>query len=491
MSTALRTVSAAQAPGRIGVGVDFGTSNSVAAVFDGDEVALIALEDCSTPGTGPSEYKAEIMPSATYIDRALQPLTGQGAIDRYIADNTGRKVELVPEVIGRAMLAVGYASAGSRNPREMLTVDVYGDAMTDTGMRGRLFRGTKRLLGKADVRRLMVFDHPFRLVALVTPVLLHMRQALSAKIGSFDHGCVGHPVNFEGRDEHRNQLALSRLGESYRHAGIAKPRFYPEPVAAAVSFLHANPAAPGEHVLTFDFGGGTLDFCILERKPGHRFRVVVTHGIGLGGDHIDQRLFRELLFPLLGKDERWRRPGEYGDIDTVFPFDEYEEFLVNWPVTYLLNQNRYTTAVKDCIDQSGPGRIKFRRLRELIEQNLGYVVFQAIKNCKARLSHTDEAVLDIPEIDVDVRLSRTGFEAIIGDMLGRVEQGIEATLARARLPRSAIDIVLRTGGSSLIPAVHRLLDGFFPDRVVDHDPFTSVAAGLAIADFHKLPAEPA
>ena len=59
------------------------------------------------------------------------------------------------------MLAVGHAGVGSRNPGETLSVDVYGDAMTDTGMGGRLFRGTKRLLGKSDIRRLMVFDHPF------------------------------------------------------------------------------------------------------------------------------------------------------------------------------------------------------------------------------------------------------------------------------------------------------------------------------------------
>ena len=475
---------------QIGVGIDFGTSNSVAALFDGREVTLVPLEADGERPVGGSEHDAEIMPSATYIDRALQTLTGKDAIDRYIDDNTGRKVELVPEVIGKAILAVGYASAGSRSPGETLTVDVYGDAMTDTGMRGRLFRGTKRLLGKADVRRLMVFDHPFRLVALVTPILQRMCEALTARMGEFDHGCVGHPVNFEGRDEHRNKLALSRLGEAYRYAGIDRPRFYPEPIAAAVSFLHANPDEAGQHLLTVDFGGGTLDFCVLARTPGNRFRVVTTHGIALGGDHIDQRLFRELLFPLLGKGERWRRAGEYDDIDTVFPFGEYEEMLVNWPVTYLLNQNRYTAAVQDCIDRGGPGRIKFRRLRELIEQNLGYVVFQAIKEFKARLSDADEAVLDIPEIDVDVRLTRDGFEAMIADMLTRVERGIEETLQRASLPQTAIDVVLRTGGSSLIPAVRRRLDAFFPGRVVDHDPFTSVAAGLAIADYHQLPGGP-
>ena len=135
-----------------------------------------------------------------------------------------------------------------------------------------------------------------------------------------------------------------------------------------------------------DFGGGTLDLCVLERAAGGHFRVAATHGIALGGDHIDQRLFRTLLSPLLGKGERWRRRGEYGDIDTVFPFEDYEKLLVNWAVTYLLNQNRYTATVQDCIDRGGAARFKFRRLRDLIQQNLGYLVFQAIKEFKARLS---------------------------------------------------------------------------------------------------------
>lgn len=503
----------------IGVGIDFGTSNSTAAVYDGERVTLIALRQegekargslvrqgpgtqddlpgmptaDAAPAFHAGEHGREIMPSATYIDRSLQPLTGWEAVHRYVADNTGRKVELVPEVIGKAMLSVGPASAGSRNPGEVLTEDIYGDAMTDTGMQGRLFRGTKRLLGKQEVRRLMVFDHPFRLVALITPILLRMRQALARRTGEIGTCSAGHPVNFEGRDRYRNQLALSRLGEAYRYAGIPRPRFCPEPIAAALSFLNSNPSAAGEHLLTIDFGGGTLDFCVLERVSAqqrasvgagnHHFRVVATHGIALGGDHIDQRLFRELLFPLLGKGERWKRAGEYGDIDTLFPFEDYEELLVNWPVTYLLNQNRYTNAVQKRIDQGGEAHIKFRRLREMIQQNLGYVVFQAIRDLKAQLSETDAATLDIPEIDVEVRLTRRAFEGMIGDMLRRVEEAVVDTLQRARLPAHAIDIVLRTGGSSLIPAVHRLLDDRFAGRVVDHDPFTSVAAGLAIADY--------
>ena len=473
---------------RLGVGIDFGTTNSAAAVFDGEQVTLVPLE-AGAAGAQASEHDGEIMPSATYIDRGLQTCTGREAIRRYIDDNTGRKVELVPEVIGKASLAVGHAGADSRTPGETLTVDVYGDAMTDIGLQGRLFRGVKRLLGKNDVRRLMVFDHPFRPVALITPILLRIQKTLAAgRAGSSPEACVGHPVNFEGRDPLRNQLALSRLGEAYRYAGVKQPRFYPEPIAAAVSFLHGNAVATGEHLLTVDFGGGTLDFCVLERTHSGGFRVVATHGIALGGDHIDQRLFRELLFPLLGKGERWRRRGEYGDIDTAFPFEDYEDLLVNWAVTYMLNQNRYTAAVQDCIAHGGAARFKFRRLRELIQQNLGYVVFQAIKEFKARLSAQDKAVLDIPEIDVEVSLTRSGFETLIADLLGQVEEAVDQTLALSGLPRDAIDVVLRTGGSSLIPAVHAILDQRFPNRVVDHDPFTSVAMGLAIADYHGLPA---
>jgi hypothetical chaperone protein len=357
--------------------------------------------------------------------------------------------------------------------------------MVDSGMQGRLFRGTKRLLGDPSIRRLMVFDHPFRLVALITPLLVHIRSRVAVQVPGINAAHVGHPVNFEGRNEHRNRTALARLGEAYGYAGIATPRFYPEPTAAAVSWLANDRGFAGEHLLTVDFGGGTLDFCVL-RRSGREFEVVTTHGVSLGGDHIDQKLFRELLFPLLGRGETWRRRGMDREIETRFPFEDYEDLLLNWAVTYTLNQNRYTTPVMDCIEQGGPGAHKFRRLRELIKQNLSYLVFQAIKDLKAALSDREEAVLDVPEVDVEVRLTRAEFETMIGEVLAGFEEALDETLVRARLTEQCIDIVLRTGGSSLIPAVKRILEQRFPGRVVEHDPFTSVAAGLAIANYRGL-----
>ncbi|MGE0622304.1 MAG: Hsp70 family protein [Pseudomonadales bacterium] len=456
---------------RQGVGIDFGTTNSAAAVYDGERLTLIELE-----------RHDPIMPSATYIDRDLQTLTGQDAIDQYIRDNTGRTVELIPEVVGETSQFVEHGDSEHPAPVETVTQKIYGAALIDSGLQGRLFRGTKRLLGDSHVRRLMVFDHPFRLVALITPILLRIRKSLSAAVGAFDGAHLGHPVNFEGREAFRNKTALTRLGEAYKYAGVTQQHFYPEPIAAAVSFLTANPDVSGETLFTLDFGGGTLDFCVLKRIGAH-FDVIATHGIALGGDHIDQRLFRELLFPMLGKGERWKRRGMDREIETHFPFEEYEDLLLNWAVTYTLNQNRYTTPVFDRIDQGGPAAVKFSRLKELITQNLSYLVFQSIKDFKAELSTSPEAVLDIPELDVEIRLSRSDFESLIGDQLALVEQALSDTLTHARLREQDIDIVLCTGGSSLIPAVQRILGDHFPGRVVEHDPFTSVAAGLAIASF--------
>ncbi|MDZ7670422.1 MAG: Hsp70 family protein [Gammaproteobacteria bacterium] len=458
----------------MGVGIDFGTTNSAAAVYDGERVVLVALE-----------HDEPIMPSATYIDRDLKTLTGQAAIDRYIEDNAGRTVEMIPEVVGETSAFVEHGDAENPAPVETSTQKIYGAPLIDSGLQGRLFRGTKRLLGDSQVRRLMVFDRPFRLVALITPILLRIRKALEARIQPCNEAHLGHPVTFEGRDEFRDKTALSRLGEAYRYAGIIHQHLYPEPVAAAMSYLTANPDVAGERVLTLDFGGGTLDFCILQRH-GRGFDVVTTYGIALGGDHIDQRLFAALLFPRLGKGERWRRRGMNREIETDFPFEDYEERLLNWAVSYTLNQNRYTTPVMERMAQGDPAAEKFRRLNELIQRNLSYQIFQSIKDFKARLSYAEEAVLDLPELDLEIPLTRSEFERLIGDLLDRVAEALDATLARAGMAPSAIDIVLRTGGSSLIPAVRDILESRFGERVVDHDPFTSVAAGLAIADFHRL-----
>jgi len=474
------SVSSSSSPRRLGIGLDYGTSNSVLAVFDGERLVCVPLE-CAGVTT----------PSAVHIDRQFQVCTGQAAIDRYIADNRGRRVQLAAEVLGEARTGTGQLDEEGL-PALSGSEQVFGQEFVDVGEKGRLFRGVKRLLGNASLTRLMVFEKAFRPVALVTPLLLAMRQRLrewarqqAPGVGEADHACLGHPVNFEGREAQHNTVALERLSEAAAHAGFVRQVFYPEPMAAALSYMHAFPTVQPGRLLAVDFGGGTLDLCVLQRQ-GDAFEVLSIHGEGLGGDHLDQSLFRALLFPLLGKGESWRRSGDEREIVTLFPFEHYEDLLLNWAVSYRLNQNEYTTPLLSCIAQGGEAVEKFQRLYTLITSNLSYLVFQSLRDVKAALSSGESAVLDIPDLDIELTVTRAQFEAIIAHHLAHFDQAVTDTLALAQCLPEQIDDVVSTGGSSLIPAVRRLLEARFPGRVQDHDPFTSVAGGLAIAEYRGL-----
>jgi len=459
----------------IGVGVDFGTTNSTIAWFDGERLEVVEF-----PGSG------RVMPTAIHLSRDYVGTTGIEAIERYVLENAARLVHMVPEILGQSAGEI----ADSSTPTEMSELEtsrnlVFGP-LIDHGLPGRLFLGLKRLLGNAAVERLAVFNRPYRLVALLTPVLLRMRESLERELQSpvLDVH-VGRPVDFEGGEANRNAVALQRLTEACKHAGFRRLEFYPEPVAATISFLWQQRLRASGTVLTVDFGGGTLDLSVV-RYSGSQFEVLATAGEGLGGDRIDQLLFRRLLFPLLGEGEVWSRSVDGRLIETLFPFGEYEEGILNWAITHTLNQNRYKSKLTELVGRGGPAAVKFERLKDLINYNYSYNVYSAIKRAKADLSQREETTIDIPELNLSIPFTRIEFEKILASMMTRLGQLIHQVLEKAGVGMSSIDLVVRTGGSSQIVAVAKLLEEFFPGRVTEHEPFTSVAGGLAIANYHHM-----
>ena len=458
-----------------GIGIDFGTSNSVAALYDGKDVRLVNLEDGDA-----------IMPTAIHLNRELQPKTGQRAINQYILENMNRIVELTPEVIAKTtIIGSEYQSAGSEGDGSNLA-DVFGKPVIDRGMPGRLFRGIKRLLGADSLRRLMVFDRPFRVVALVTPIFLRIRKSIEELSREpINRVHCGHPVVFEGRQKNSNSAAFSKLSEACSYAGISNVTFYPEPVAATLSYLYSNNSLKSGNVLAFDFGGGTMDLSVIHFE-NNSFKVLATEGLPLGGDHIDQLLFKEFVSPSLGKGERWSRVRDGKLVESEFPFDEIEEKLLNWTVTYMLNQNQYRSNIVERINQGGHSAKKFERLLDLITNNYSYLVFQEIRKAKAAISATDFSQIDIPELDLTIDISRADFDGIISGMLHEIETTIDEVLERSHIGPNDITIVVRTGGSSQIASVKAMLVKKFPNKVVEHNPFTSVAIGLAIASYYDL-----
>src|SRR5580698_2008337 len=75
----------------IGIGVDFGTSNSTVAWFDGQRLRIVAIENGSP-----------ILPTAVHLSKEYEGTTGAAAIERYVQENTARLVHLVPEILGQA-----------------------------------------------------------------------------------------------------------------------------------------------------------------------------------------------------------------------------------------------------------------------------------------------------------------------------------------------------------------------------------------------------
>jgi len=457
---------------RIGIGLDFGTSNSAAAWFDGRQLHRVRLEG------GP------ILPTAIHLDRAFMALTGMAAIERYVEENRGRRVELVAELIGESAVGVTGNNTGEDISRlETQRHALYGP-LHDRTLPGRLFLGLKRLLGDPDIERLSVFEKHYRIVALLTPILTHIREAIERDVAPpLPALHAGRPVTFEGRAGSRNNVATARLTEAYEHAGLRIAQFYPEPVAATLSWLHGAERRQQGTALTVDFGGGTLDLAVM-RFEGNSFEVLATHGLALGGDRIDQLIFEQVLFPELGKGERWVREVDGRVIDTLFPFHEFESGLINWQTTFLLNQNQWRYMVVDRIAAGDAAAEKFQRLLDLITFNYSYNCFQAIRRAKVELSSRTQAFIDIPELNLTVPFSRAQFDAILVPVLARTRECVETVLSRASRAAAQVDVVIRTGGTSEIVAVRELLESLFPQRVEGHDPFTSVACGLAIANYH-------
>lgn len=462
----------------LGIGIDFGTSNSVAALYDGRAVQVIEF------GAGKRS-----LPSATYLDSSLLAITGQEALDAYIADNIGRRVELAAVPIGHARVSTGsYDEQGL--PQLAQSHLLFSAAQHDVNLPGRLFYGTKQLLSSADDTVMQVFNKPYRLEAVITPILLRIREQIEAALQARgaepapEHAVLGRPVHYERSAEGGDERAVRRLNTAGANAGFRDRELCYEPVAAALNYLQAQTERVPGTLLTVDFGGGTLDFCLF-RDDRAGFTVLGTHGVALGGNHIDQLLFRKLLFPLLGEGASGRFFTADGFIDAHFAFADYAEQLLNWPVSYLLNQNRYLTPIREMIQHRGPETAKFQRLLDLIQFNYSYLVLQHIRAFKESFATQEEATLDLPELDLALTLDRAKFNALIAPAVAQFSAALDTTLIQSGIAADQVDRVICVGGSTQLSAVKAVLQRRFPGRVVDHEIFTSVAAGLAIRDWQR------
>ena len=81
------------------IGLDFGTTNSGAAVFDGKRVHVFPLDSASRdPG---------VVRSVLYITREQEVFVGQEAVDEYYRQNVGRPSRMVRQYVGEVEITMG------------------------------------------------------------------------------------------------------------------------------------------------------------------------------------------------------------------------------------------------------------------------------------------------------------------------------------------------------------------------------------------------
>ena len=142
----------------LSIGIDFGTSNSSVAVFDGQAVRLLALDRHARD--------PRVMRSLLYITREGEIVAGQRALDLYTEQNTGREVKMERRYIGEVKMVFS----------DMVVVkDAF--ALVDVNEPGRLFQSLKRFLPVTAFKKTNVFGSEYRLEELVATLARRMVQA--------------------------------------------------------------------------------------------------------------------------------------------------------------------------------------------------------------------------------------------------------------------------------------------------------------------------
>jgi hypothetical chaperone protein len=133
---------------------------------------------------------------------------------------------------------------------------------------------------------------------------------------------------------------------------------------------------------------------------------------------------------------------------------------------------------KTAIDPDAIGR-----MIAVIENELGYPLYDAVGTLKRALSQGEDAHFHFAGagLEIEAEVTRAQFEGWIADDVARIEATVDQALAAAKVGGGDIDRVFLTGGSSLIPRVRQIfVERFGEAAIMSGGELTSIAHGLAL-----------
>ena len=140
-------------------------------------------------------------------------------------------------------------------------------------------------------------------------------------------------------------------------------------------------------MLIGDFGGGTSDFSVLRFDPKAGVTPLGHAGIGIAGDVFDFRIIDRAIAPLLGKGDSLPRHGKALPVPP-----EYYSGFARWHLLSLMRTPRTLRSIAE-VARTAQHPERLRHLIALIEDGLGYALYQAVSSAKAELSRADDATL--------------------------------------------------------------------------------------------------
>lgn len=288
---------------------------------------------------------------------------------------------------------------------------------------------------------------------------------------------IGRPIKFAGFGSNA-EVAKARYEAALRALGAADLRTVYEPLAAAYYFVSGMQGQAT--VFVGDFGGGTSDYSIIRiTRTGEllRFEPLASRGLGLAGDQFDARIVQNIVAPALGKGSKYRSMGKDLEIPPVYfqKLSQWNEF------SNLRGSKAYREIVALRSRCQDPELID--RFIKFIDSEMQYELSEAVAQTKRDLSVQDSAqfAIEFDGASINADITRAQFEQWIAPDLNRLDSLVDDTLAEAGLANADIDIVFLTGGTSLVPAVRNIFESRFGNgSIKSNDQLISVAKGLAL-----------
>ncbi len=226
-----------------------------------------------------------------------------------------------------------------------------------------------------------------------------------------------------------NDAQRQATKDAGRIAGLEVKRIVNEPTAAALAY--GLDKKKDEIIAVYDFGGGTFDISILE-VGDNVVQVISTNGdTHLGGDDIDN-------------------------------------LVIDWMAAEFKKSSGIDVS-KD--------KMALQRLKEAAEK------------AKIELSSVQETGINLPFITVgpggpvhlDLRLSRSKLEQMMGPLVERSMEPVKKALQDAKKSASDIQEVVLVGGSTRVPLVRETVKKFFgkePHMGVNPDEVVAIGAAV-------------